>query len=117
MRKRVKGKKFGRERGPRKHFLQGLVASLFLKEKIRTTEARAKAIRPIAEKLLTRAKKGGLANYRILLQRLPKGAAKKAFEELGRRYAGVSGGYTRLTKLARRKGDAAPMALIELVQK
>lgn len=93
-----------------------LVASLIAAEGIVTTEAKAKAIRPVAEKIITKAKKGGLHQHRQVMAFLgDKDMTHKLFEEIGPRYADRNGGYTRILKLGPRHGDNAPMARIELV--
>jgi large subunit ribosomal protein L17 len=97
--------------------LNGLAAQLFVHEGIQTTEAKAKAVRPVAEKLITFAKKGDVAARREVLKRIPdRDVVHKLFSEIGPRYAERSGGYTRILKLGLRQGDAAPMARIELVE-
>lgn len=117
MRHNKKDKKFGRKRlGQRNSFLRNLTGQLIQNEKIETTVARAKVLRPRMEKLITLAKKQNLASLRLLLSRLPKEAAMKLFYEIGRRYEKRSGGYVRIIKGAdTRKRDAAPMAIIELL--
>jgi large subunit ribosomal protein L17 len=96
--------------------MANLVASLVAAEAIVTTEAKAKALRPIAEKMITKAKKGGLHNHRQVVAFLgDKEMASKLFDEIGPRYADRPGGYTRILKLGPRQGDKAPMARIELV--
>jgi large subunit ribosomal protein L17 len=96
--------------------LSGLAAQLFVNERINTTEAKAKAVRPFAEKLITFAKKGDVAARREVLKVIPdRDVVHKLFSEIGPRYAERNGGYTRILKLGPRKGDAAPMALIELL--
>ena len=96
--------------------MANLVASLIAAEGIVTTEAKAKAVRPIAEKMLTKAKKGGLHNHRQVVSFLnDKEIAAKLFDDVGPRYAERNGGYTRILKLGPRHGDNAPMARIELV--
>ena len=81
-----------------------------------TTEAKAKSLRPVAEKMITKAKKGGLHNHRQVIAYLnDKEVTAKLFDEVGPRYADRQGGYTRILKLGRRHGDNAPMARIELV--
>ncbi len=93
-----------------------MAASLFAAEAIVTTEAKAKALRPIAEKLITKARKGGVHNHRQVVSFMgDKDMAHKLFEEIGPRYEGRPGGYTRILKLGPRHGDNAPMARIELV--
>jgi large subunit ribosomal protein L17 len=93
-----------------------MVASLIAAEAIVTTEARAKALRPVAEKMITKARKGGLHNQRQVVAFIrDKEMAHKLFEEIGPRYRDRAGGYTRVLKLGPRDGDNAPMARIELV--
>lgn len=116
MRKLKTGRKFGRKRGQRKALLKSLALSLFLKEKIKTTEAKAKELRPFAEKILTRSKKSNLATRRTLAKFFSKEVVKKLIEELGPRYKERPGGYTRIIKLGPRKSDSAKMAIIELVK-
>lgn len=116
MRKKKRGRKFNRERGQRKALFAALCGALFLNEKIRTTEAKAKEMSGFAEKLITRAKKGGLASRRLLLRILSKKIVGKLFNELASRYKERKGGYTRIVKLGRRKNDGAKMAIIELVK-
>jgi large subunit ribosomal protein L17 len=96
--------------------MANLVASLIAAEGIVTTEAKAKALRPIAEKVITKAKKGGLHNHRNVVKFLrDREMASKLFDEIGPRYEDRAGGYTRIIKLGPRQGDNAPMARIELV--
>jgi len=93
-----------------------LVASLIAAEGIVTTEAKAKALRPVAEKVITKAKAGGVHNHRQVVAFIrDKDMAFKLFDEIGPRYADRNGGYTRVLKLGPRHGDNAPMARIELV--
>ena len=99
-----------------KLMMANLAASLFAAEAIVTTEAKAKALRPYAEKLITKAKKGGLHRYRDTLSVLrDEDMAHKLFNDIGPRYADRNGGYLRILKLGPRHGDNAPMARIELV--
>jgi len=99
-----------------KHMLANLAASLFEHRKITTTEARARRLRPYAEKLITFAKRGDLHARRQVLSVVPdKSIVHSLFTEIGPGFADRDGGYTRITKLGPRKGDAAPMAVIELV--
>jgi large subunit ribosomal protein L17 len=112
----TKGKRFGGDAAHQKAMFGNLVASLIAAEAIVTTEAKAKAIRPIAEKVITKAKKGGVHNHRQVVAFIrDKDMAHKLFEEIGPRYADRNGGYTRILKLGPRQGDKAPMARIELV--
>ena len=100
-----------------KHVLKNLASSLILYEKVKTTEARAKEVRPLVEKVITRAKKDSLAGRRYIFSFISqKEAAKKIIEVLAKRYKDRPGGYTRITKLGRRKGDAAKIAEISLVE-
>lgn len=116
MRHANKGRKFGRKRGPRRLFLRGLAANLVLHGKMVTTEARAKEIRPVVEKLVTLGKRQTVPALRLLMQRLPKTAAYKVYHELGPKYAERRGGYLRIVKrAAMRKHDAAKMATIEFI--
>ena len=111
-----KGKRFGGDAAHQKAMFGNMVASLLAAEGIVTTEAKAKALRPIAEKVITKAKKGGVHNQRQVVAFLrDKDMASKLFEEIGPRYADRNGGYTRILKLGPRHGDNAPMARIELV--
>src|ERR687889_2333485 len=111
-----RGRRFGGDAAHQKAMLGNLVASLVAAEAIVTTEAKAKALRPVAEKVITKAKKGGLHNHRQVVSYLgDKEMAHKLFTEIGPRYADRNGGYTRILKLGPRQGDNAPMARIELV--
>jgi len=95
-----------------------MAAALIKHEQIVTTVAKAKALRPVAEKLITLGKKGGLANRRRAISRLQdKGLVEKIFGELAERYASRPGGYIRVLKAGYRQGDSAPMAVIELVDR
>ncbi|HYX80576.1 MAG TPA: 50S ribosomal protein L17 [Actinomycetota bacterium] len=111
-----KGPRLGSGPAHQRLLLSGLAAQLFVNERINTTEAKAKAVRPLAEKLITFAKKGDVAARREVLKVIPdRDVVHKLFSEIGPRYAERNGGYTRILKLGPRKGDAAPMALIELL--
>ena len=111
-----KGRRFGGDAAHQKAMVGNLVASLIAAEAIVTTEAKAKALRPVAEKLITKARKGGVHNHRQVVSFMgDKDMAPKLFEEIGPRYEGRPGGYTRILKLGPRHGDNAPMARIELV--
>jgi large subunit ribosomal protein L17 len=97
--------------------LRNLAASLFEHERIRTTEAKAKALRPYAERLITKAKKGTVHHRRQVLGDIENRAiVHKLFADIGPRFSERNGGYTRILKLGQRNGDGAPMALIELVE-
>jgi large subunit ribosomal protein L17 len=93
-----------------------LAAQLFTHERVRTTEARAKAVRPLAEHLITFAKRGDVHARRQVLRTIPdRDVVHKLFSDIGPRYAERDGGYTRILKLGQRQGDGAPLALIELM--
>ncbi len=112
----TKGKRLGGSAAHEKAMLGNLVASLIAAEAIVTTEAKAKALRPVAEKCITAAKRGGVHQQRQVIAFLrDKDMTHKLFAELGPRYADRPGGYTRILKLGPRPGDNAPMARIELV--
>ena len=109
-------RKFHRKTGQRRLFYQGLANNLIMKEKIATTEIRAKAIRPFVEKLVTIGKKQQLASLRLLMSRLPKEAAQKVYYEIATRYQDRKGGYLRIIKQGRvRKRDGTRTAIIEFV--
>ena len=111
-----KGRRFGGDAAHQKAMLGNMVASLIAAEAIVTTEARAKALRPVAEKVITKARKGGVHNQRQVVSFIrDKEMASKLFSEIGPRYNDRPGGYTRILKLGPRPGDNAPMARIELV--
>jgi large subunit ribosomal protein L17 len=111
-----KGRRFGGSSSHQKAMMANLVASLIAAEGIVTTEAKAKALRPVAEKMITKAKKGGLHNHRQVVSFLrDREMATKLFDEIGPRYEDRQGGYLRILKLGNRHGDNAPMARIELV--
>lgn len=116
MRHRKKKVTLDRKIGPRKALLKNLATQVILYEKVSTTEAKAKAIRPIVERLITKGKANNLTARRALLQALPiENAVKKVLEELSPRYAQRPGGYTRIVKQGPRKGDGARRARIEFV--
>lgn len=116
MRKRNKGRKLSRKTGQRKALLKSLARELFLKEKIRTTEAKAKEVLSFAEKQITRAKAGDLAAKRLLARKFSPEVVKKLVNEIGPRYQERKGGYTRIIKLGPRQSDGAKMAIIELIK-
>ncbi|OIO49660.1 MAG: 50S ribosomal protein L17 [Parcubacteria group bacterium CG1_02_42_13] len=112
-----KGKKFGRIRGRRKSFIAGLINNLVMKERIKTTEARAKELKPKVEKLITLAKKQNIASLRLLKAKLPEKSSSKLYYEIAPRYVNRKGGYLKVTKTAiKRKRDAAPIAVIEFIK-
>ena len=113
---RVSGRRLSRYKDQRKALLRGLVAELITHERITTTLAKAKETRIVAEKLITHGKKGNLHHRRLALAQIPnKRVVEKVFDDIAPRYAERPGGYTRIVKLGPRQGDAAPMAVIELV--
>lgn len=116
MRHLVKGKKLRRNSAQRRALLRNLVTSFLEKERIRTTLAKAKAAKPIAEKMITLAKKNTLYTRRLALRFIyKKTVVKKLFEEIGPRFSERPGGYTRIVKVEPRSGDGAEMAILELV--
>jgi len=118
MRHRVNGRKFDRPGDERRALLRGLVGDLLRHERIQTTEAKAKEIRPIAEKMITLGKDGTLhARRQALAYVNNKDVVAKLFGEIGPRFAARQGGYTRIIKLGPRLGDGARMAQIELVER
>jgi large subunit ribosomal protein L17 len=117
MRHKVAGRKLGRDSAHRKALFRNLVTELFRHEQIRTTEAKAKAVRPQAERLITLAKRGDLHSRRMAARDVQDPEIlQKLFDEIAERYEDRDGGYTRIYKLGPRQGDAAPMALISLVE-
>jgi large subunit ribosomal protein L17 len=117
MPKPTKGPRLGGSSSHQKALLANLATSLFEHDRIKTTEPKARALRPYAEKLITHAKKGTLHNRREVLKKIrDKDVVHKLFEEIGPFFADRDGGYTRIIKVEARKGDNAPMAVIELVQ-
>jgi large subunit ribosomal protein L17 len=116
MRHRRAGRKLGRTSAHREALLRNLASSLFLHEKIVTTEAKAKELRRVAERMITLAKRQGLhARRRAATVVKDPRALKKLFDSLGTRFQDRPGGYTRITKLDYRPGDGAPMVAIELI--
>jgi large subunit ribosomal protein L17 len=113
----TKGARLGGSAAHQKHILANLAAALFEHGKITTTEARARRLRPYAEKLITFAKRGDLhARRQVLTVVTDKSVVHALFTEIGPSFAERDGGYTRITKIGQRKGDAARMAVIELVR-
>ena len=109
-------RKLGKTTAQRKAMLRQLVTDLLENGKIETTFYRAKEVQPVVEKMITLGKKGGLFNYRRALAYITKeDVAKKLFDEIAGKYADRNGGYTRVTRIGARRGDAAEMAVIELV--
>lgn len=117
MPKPTKGPRLGGSSSHQKALLANLATSLFEHGRIKTTESKARALRPYAEKLITHAKKGALHNRREVLKKIrDKDVVHVLFEEIGPFFADRNGGYTRIIKVEPRKGDNAPMAVIELVR-
>ena len=122
MRHRVAGYKLSRSSSQRKALFRNLIRELYIHERITTTEAKARAVRADAEKLITKAKQGlAEGGNRVHAQRQvvaylnDKTVAKKVFDEIAPRYVDRHGGYTRMLKVGKRMGDAADMAILELV--
>ena len=117
MRHRKAGRKLGRSSGHRRALYRNLITELFRHERIRTTEAKAKAVRGQAEKLITLGKRGDLHARRLASARLNDPTiVTKLFDELADRYEERPGGYTRIFRLGRRQGDGASMVLLKLVE-
>ena len=117
MPKPTKGRRLGGSSSHQKALLANLATSLFEHGRIKTTEPKARALRPYAEKLITHAKKGALHNRREVLKKIrDKDVVHALFAEIGPFFADRNGGYTRIIKVEARKGDNAPMAVIELVR-
>lgn len=111
-----KARRFGGDAAHQKAMMGNLVASLIAAEYLVTTEAKAKALRPVAEKLITKAKRGGLHNYRAVIGFVrDEDSVHKLFHDVAPRYEDRPGGYLRILKLGPRQGDNAPMARVELV--
>ena len=109
-------RKLGRDSSARKALLRSIVTSLFQHERIETTEAKAKELRKVADKMLTLAKRGDLhARRQVLAYMMDEDVVKKLFDEIAPKYKDRQGGYTRIIKTGVRQGDAAPMVIIELV--
>lgn len=111
-------RKFGRVRSQRTALMRSLALALIDHEKIQTTEAKAKELRPFIEKLITKGREQTLASKRLVISRLggvSTGLAKKLIDDISLRYSERAGGYTRITKVAPRAGDASSMAVIEFV--
>ncbi|MCA9505628.1 MAG: 50S ribosomal protein L17 [Spirochaetaceae bacterium] len=118
MNHRKSGRKLSRTSAHRKALLRNMVTSLLEHEQIRTTDAKAKELRGVAERMITLGKRGTLHARRQALRTIrSKDVASKVFDELADRYRERAGGYTRVIKLGRRPGDAAPMSIIELVDR
>jgi len=111
-----KGPRFGGSPSHSKLIMANLASDLFIYGKVTTTHAKAKAVRPLAEKLITKARKGDLHSKRIVMKTITnRDAVVALFDEVARRYEDRPGGYTRITKLGPRRGDGTEEAIIELV--
>lgn len=116
MKRQMKGRKFGRGYDQRKALIKSVARALFLHEKIKTTEAKAKEICPFIEKIITHGKDGDVAAKRHIAKYFSQEITKKITEDIAPRYEKRNGGYTRIIKLGARKSDGAEMAIIELVK-
>ncbi len=116
MRKNVFGRKLKRDKNERKALFKSLMSSLVLREKIKTSEAKAKAIKPEIEKLVTKAKKKEKGAMQVLEKSLSKQAFDKIVNEIGPRFEGRHGGYTRIVRLGQRFGDNSPLVQLEWVE-
>jgi len=116
MRKRKRGRKLSLKRDQRKALLRSLAEALFMKEKIKTTAAKAEEVSVFAEKIITKTKNKGLASARELARFFSNKLAKKISTDIAPRYDKRNGGYTRIIRLGPRKSDGAKMAIIELVK-
>ncbi len=118
MRHNNKNKTLGRQKGARKSLYRNMATSIFREESIETTLAKAKAVRPYVEKIITKAKRGNLADIRnIACDIKDKDIISKLVSDIGKRFEKRDGGYTRIIKSGNRKGDGAQMAILELVSK
>lgn len=118
MRHRIRGKKLARTTSQRKALFRHLIASFFLHEEIKTTLSKARAIKGLVDKLVTKAKKGTLHNQRLIHAFLQnKKATKKLVEEIAPRFKKRTSGFARIVRLGKRRGDAAEITKIELVEK
>ncbi|MFZ5571586.1 MAG: 50S ribosomal protein L17 [Thermodesulfobacteriota bacterium] len=116
MRHRNSGVKLNRTKSHRDAMFKNMVTSLFKYDRLQTTDVKAKELRRWADKIVTLAKRGDLhARRQALAIIMEKDVVHKIFEEAGKRFAGISGGYTRIVKVGRRPGDAAPVSMIELI--
>ena len=116
MRKLNKGRILSRPKNQREALLNTLATSLFLHKKIKTTEAKAKELRAVAEKFITRAKKNTPSNRRLVAKSLSPKIVKELFDKVAPEYSARQGGYTRIINLGPRKSDSARMVIIELVK-
>ena len=117
MKKKILGRKFKRDKNERKALFKGLMSSLVLHDRIETTEEKAKAIKPIVEKLVTKAKKGGNQSLLIVKDNLAPNAYDILVKNVAPRFKDRNGGYTRIIRLGERLGDKAQMVILEWVEK
>ena len=110
-----KGRKFGRETKQRKELMRDLAEALIANSKITTSQAKAKGLRPYIEKIITKSKINSVATARFLASRFSRASVKKLLQEIGPKFTGRSGGYTRIINLPRRLSDGAKMAIIEFI--
>jgi large subunit ribosomal protein L17 len=116
MRHAKKGRKLGSDASHRKAMLRSLATAILANERIKTTEARAKEVRPVVDRVITWGKKGDVHSRRLALAEIgDKDVVHKVFDDIASRFDERDGGYTRILKLGPRKGDSAPMVIIELV--
>jgi len=116
MRHQKKRRKLTKNKDQRKALLRSLISAVIFKEKIVTTEAKAKKLRPFLEKVISRAREDNLVNRRFLLMDFSPKIVNKLLKEIGPRYKSRTGGYSRIIKINPRKNDAAKMAIIELIK-
>ncbi len=117
MRHLKKGRKLATDASHRKAMLRSLAIALFTNERIKTTEARAKEVRSLVDKVITWGKRGDVHSRRLAIAELgDKEIVHRVFDDIAPRYESREGGYTRILKLGPRKGDAAPMVMLELVE-
>jgi large subunit ribosomal protein L17 len=116
MNKSVYGRKLKRDKNERKALFKSLMSALVMNERIQTSEAKAKAIRPEIERLITKAKKGGNSAHLVIEKSLTKDAFTKLVNELGSRFEKRAGGYTRLIRLGERFGDNSPVVVMEFTE-
>lgn len=115
MKHKKKGRKLGRKKDQKRALMRSLAVNLIKAEKIKTTEAKAKEVRPFIEKIVTKAKNDSLSNRRLVVSNIGSEPAKKLFEKIAPKYKDRRGGYTRIVGLGHRRGDASKMAIIEFV--
>jgi large subunit ribosomal protein L17 len=115
MKKRKRGRKFGRQRDQRKALKKTLAVSLIKQERVQTTLAKAKELRPFVEKLVTKAKKDNISTYRLLQKYLPREISNKLIKEIAPKFKERAGGYLRIIRLPDRQSDGAKLAIIEFV--